>query len=111
MWRRGGSGWALGAEASAYSNEGVESPSPLVGLLTAKQRQFYMKDERLRIMRLLNKAGLTVTELLEAVAQETWGAGARYPWVSLQFSFLVFPDGCVVCCSVVWGGRGKNQFI
>lgn len=57
MWRRGGSGWALGAEASAYSNEGVESPSPLVGLLTAKQRQFYMKDQRLRIMRLLKQGG------------------------------------------------------
>lgn len=39
--------WALGAEASAYSNEEIESPSPFAGLLTAKQRQFYMTDERL----------------------------------------------------------------
>ena len=35
--------------------------------------------------------------------------GARYPWVNLQFGFLVFPDGCGFGVLWFWVGGEKTS--
>lgn len=40
---------------------------------------------------------------------QSWWGGARYPWVNLQFGFLVFPDGCGFGVLWFWVGGGKTS--